>query len=150
MDGTNFEALINAIEGARPEDAARILREYASEFETPEGGFSECMRTLLREKGLRQQDLFLKADISEGYGYKLISGEKHTRRRDTLLRLFFAAGFSAEEVERLLRLSSMPTLYPRFARDAVLMIALSSGMRDPAAVDELLSSVGLEPLYPSH
>ncbi|MBQ4341073.1 MAG: hypothetical protein II756_01065, partial [Clostridia bacterium] len=105
---------------------------------------------LLREKGLRQQEVFLKADISEGYGYKLISGEKHTRRRDTLLRLFYAAGVSPTEADRLFALASMPALYPMFARDAVLMITLRSGLREPAAVDELLVSLGFDPLYPSH
>ena len=30
------------------------------------------------EKGITQQTVFLKADIPERYGYKLLSGEKHT------------------------------------------------------------------------
>ncbi|MBO6062160.1 MAG: hypothetical protein J6P98_08645 [Clostridia bacterium] len=134
---------------ARPADAGRILCEHAADFAKPEEGFSSYMRSKLREKGLRQQEVFLKADISEGYGYKLISGEKRTRRRDTLLRLFFAAGFTTEEASRALRLGEMPTLYPRFPRDAVLIIAFNSGLRDPAAVDELLIKHGLEPLCPS-
>ena len=150
MDNAMADALKQAIETARPEDAARILREYASVFEAPQRAFSDNMRALLREKGLRQQEVFLRADISEGYGYKLISGEKHTRRRDTLLRLFYAAGVSPTEADRLLTLASMPALYPMFARDAVLMITLRSGVSEPAAVDELLVSLGFDPLYPSH
>lgn len=150
MDNAMADALKLAIETARPGDAPRILREFAPVFEAPQSAFSDNMRALLREKGLRQQEVFLRADISEGYGYKLISGEKHTRRRDTLLRLFYAAGVTPREADRLFALASMPALYPMFARDAVLIIALRSGLREPAAVDELLVSLGFDPLYPSH
>lgn len=141
--------LSETLKKTRVKDAESFLREHASSFTSPEEGFTLYMRALLREKGLRQQDVFLKADISEGYGYKLISGEKRTRRRDTLLRIFFAAGFTLKEAERGLRLSEMPTLYPRFKRDAVLMIAFNSGLCDPVEVDELLIKNGLEPLCPS-
>ena len=144
------ERLTAVLRSARPEDTGRILREYADELTEPSVGFSAYMRGLLRKKGLRQQEVFLKADISEGYGYKLISGEKRTRRRDTLLRICFAAGFTLEEANRALRLSEMPTLYPRFPRDAVLMIAFNSGLCDPACVDELLTGHGMDPLYPSN
>lgn len=36
----------------------------------------------------------MKADIPERYGYKLLSGEKHTRQRDVILRICYAAGLS--------------------------------------------------------
>lgn len=36
----------------------------------------------------------MKADIPERYGYKLLSGEKHTRQRDVILRICCAAGLS--------------------------------------------------------
>ncbi len=130
----------------RVSDTERFLRENAALFIDPASGFPAYMRLLLKQKGLRQQDVFLRADISEGYGYKLISGEKRTRRRDTLLRLFFAAGFTLDEAQKALRLSELPALYPRFKRDAVLMIALNSRLCDPAAVDELLTLHGLAPL----
>lgn len=143
------ECLSELLKKTKPDDAGHVLCEHASEFLDPMRAFPDYIRRLLREKGFRQQEVFLKADISEGYGYKLISGEKRTRKRDTLLRLFFAAGFTLEETDRALRLCEMPTLYPRFARDAVLMIAFNSGMCEPAAVDELLIRHGYEPLFPS-
>lgn len=143
------QRLNEILKRAKPEDAGRVLSEHAGELIDPEFAFPNFMRAVFREKGLRQQDVFLKADISEGYGYKLISGEKRTRRRDTLLRIFFAAGFSLEEANRALLLGGMPVLYPRFARDAVLTIAINSGIREPSAVDELLKAHGFEPLLPS-
>lgn len=59
--------------------------------------FTRYMRETFRAKGLRQQDVFLAADIPERYGYKLISGEKRTRQRDVILRLCLGAGFSLAE-----------------------------------------------------
>ena len=150
MKEDTTERLAAILKKTRPEDVGHILREHSSDLVSPDDGFPVFIRKMLRSKGLRQQDVFIKADISEGYGYKLISGEKRTRRRDTMLRLFFAAEFTLDEANRALRLCSMPTLFPVFARDAVLMIAFNSGMHDPAAVDELLVSHGMEPLYTSH
>lgn len=147
MFGETTDKLTGILKHARPSDAARILSEYASEMTDPENGFSTYMRIMFRRKGLRQQDVFIRADISEGYGYKLISGEKRTKKRDTLLRLFFASGFTLEEADRALSLCRMPALYPRFPRDALLMIAFNSGFTDPSAVDDMLVSHGMEPLY---
>ena len=100
------------------------------------------MRSLIREKGVRLQDVFLLADISEGYGYKLISGEKHTRQRDVILKLCLTAGFSLEETQRALKLYGMSPLYARFPRDAVLISAISSGRREITEVNRLLEQNG--------
>ena len=47
--------------------------------------------------------VFLKADIPERYGYKLLSGEKHTKQRDVILRICYAAEFTLKETQRALR-----------------------------------------------
>ena len=51
-----------------------------------------------KEKGILQQDVFLAADLPERYGYKLISEQKHTTQRDTILRLCLAARFDEDEI----------------------------------------------------
>ena len=100
------------------------------------------MRSTVREKGLRFQEVFLRADVSEGYGYKLISGEKHTRQRDTILKLCLGAGFTLDETQRALKIYGMSPLYARFPRDAVLISAISSGTREPAEINRLLEQNG--------
>ena len=50
--------------------------------------FSIYVKDLLKEKAITQQAVFLKADIPERYGYKLLSGEKRTRQRDIILNRF--------------------------------------------------------------
>ena len=88
------------------------------------------------------------ADISEGYGYKLVSGEKHTLQRDTVLRLCFGGHLALDEVQRALKLYGMTPLYSRIPRDAVLIIAINANIYEITDVDDLLVKNGLEPLKP--
>ena len=93
-----------------------------------------------------QQNVFLAADLSENYGYKLISEEKHTVNRDTILRLCMAAGFSVSETEKALILYGMAPLYVRFPRDVVFLTAIRHRIRDVHQVNALMQSCGLPPL----
>ena len=138
--------LTSVLKNARASDAERYLNEYSDRLVPESGAFTEYVRGLFRNHGVRQQDVFLLADIPERYGYKLVSGEKTTQRRDVILRIFFAAGFSLDEVQHALKLYGMPELYPRFPRDAVLIIAVNSGLTDPYDVDDLLNAHGMPPL----
>ncbi len=66
--------------------------------------------------------MFLKADIPERYGYKLLSGEKRTKQRDVILRICYAAEFTLQEIQRVLKKYEMPQLYAEIPRDALLML----------------------------
>lgn len=111
--------------------------------------FSEYMKTLIKEKGCSQQLVFLRADIPERYGYKPLSGEKHTRQRDVILRICYAAELTLEETQRALRKYEMPTLYAKIPRDAFLMIIFKDRPGGIIDVNEALKSNGLEPLRTS-
>ena len=94
--------------------------------------------------------MFLAADLSENYGYKLIAEEKHTQKRDTILRLCMAARFRLEEVQEALILYGMAPLYGRLTRDAVLTVAIQNGIYDLCAVNRLLESCGQAPLIENY
>ena len=111
--------------------------------------FASYMRERVRAHGMKLQEVFLRADISEGYGYKLISGEKHTRRRDVVLKLCLGAAFSLEETQRALKIYGMSPLYARFPRDAVLISAVSAGKNDLAQINRLLAQNGQPELWGS-
>ena len=134
--------LTDILKKTKPEKVDRYIEENAEEMFFDSRPFSSYMRSLIREKGVRLQDVFLLADISEGYGYKLISGEKHTRQRDVILKLCLTAGFTLEETQRALKLYGMSPLYARFPRDAVLISAISSGRREITEVNRLLEQNG--------
>ena len=140
--------LTNVLKKAKPDDVDSILEEYEGKIVSSDRPFAEYMRQCIREKGLKQQDIFLAADIPEGYGYKLISEQKRTRQRDIIMRLCFAARLTLDEIQRALKLYGLAPLYSRLPRDAVLMIAANNEVYDLAAVNELLAKHGMETLLP--
>ena len=111
--------------------------------------FTEYMRKTLRKKGMSQQQVFRSADISDKYGYKLISGEKHTRQRDILIKLGIVARFTEAEISEALILYGMAPLYRQNGRDVVLIRALAEGIREVSDVNELLEQAGYVKLYES-
>ena len=132
--------------GVGPDELADFLERYSEELITSPHPFADYMRMKFREKGVLQQNVFLAADLSENYGYKLIAEEKHTRQRDTILRLCLAARFRLEEVQEALILYGMAPLHGRLARDAVLTVAVQNGIYDLCKLNRLLESCGLAPL----
>ena len=130
----------------RPEELGDLLRRLKKNMITSPHPFADFMRERLREKGLFQQNVFLAADLPERYGYKLISGEKHTLRRDVILRLTIAAGFDLDETQRALKLYGLAPLYARDARDAAIIIAVNKAFRSVERTDEHLERYGFERL----
>lgn len=140
--------LTNILKKAKPDDVSDVLKAHEDKIVTSDRPFAEYIRQLIRSKGLRQQDVFITADIPEGYGYKLVSEQKRTRQRDVILRLCFAAHLTLDEIQRALELYGLAPLYSRLPRDAVLMVAANSEIYDIHAVNELLGKHGMEPLAP--
>ena len=111
--------------------------------------FSTYIKEILREKGIKQLTAFMKADIPERYGYKLLSGEKRTRQRDILLRICYASELTLRQTRCALRKYGVPDLYVKDPRDILLMIAFNERPGTIADVDALLKQNGLEPLRSS-
>lgn len=138
--------LLEALGQIRPEELSGFLDAHREELLTEPRPFAAYMRETFREKGVLQQNVFLAADLSENYGYKLISEEKHTINRDTILRLCLAAGFSMSETQEALVLYGMAPLYVRFPRDVVFLTAIRHRIRDVHQVNALMQCCGLPPL----
>lgn len=94
-------------------DFDKFCVEQKGSMDPEQNAFSEYIKDLLKEKRITQQMVFLKADIPEKYGYKLLSGEKHTRQRDIILRICYAAELTLEQTQRALRKYEMPQLYAK-------------------------------------
>ena len=141
------DTLTDSLLEARPKDLAGFLKENERELAAQQRPFASYFREVFRTKGMTRQELFLKADIPEGYGYKLVTEEKRTRQRDVILRLCLAGRFDLVETQRALKLYGMAPLYPREPRDTVLIIAVNTEAGDPEAVNALLTENGQAPLY---
>ena len=138
--------LLDVLGRVRPEELPGFLDKHRGELLTEPRPFAAYMRETFRKKGVLQQNVFLAADLSENYGYKLISEEKHTINRDTILRLCLAAGFSISETQKALILYGMAPLYVLLPRDIVFLTAIQHGIREVHQVNELMRSCALLPL----
>ncbi|MBQ7599651.1 MAG: hypothetical protein IJU57_03150 [Clostridia bacterium] len=140
--------LTSVLKSTHPNELKEVFESHWEKIVSSEKPFSDYMKGLLKQRGLKQQDIFLAADISERYGYKLINEEKHTRQRDTIIRLCLAGKFTLLEAQRALKIYGMPSLYAKIPRDAVLIIAFNTGIYEISSVNSLLSENGLETLRP--
>ena len=91
MKQKNTKELDDILGKTHISDFDKFCVEQKGSMDPEQNAFSEYIKDLLKEKRITQQMVFLKADIPEKYGYKLLSGEKHTRQRDIILRICYAA-----------------------------------------------------------
>ena len=122
MKQKNTKELDDILGKTHISDFDKFCVEQKGSMDPEQNAFSEYIKDLLKEKKITQQMVFLKADIPEKYGYKLLSGEKHTRQRDIILRICYAAELTLEQTQRALRKYEMPQLYAKIPRDAFLML----------------------------
>ncbi len=140
------EGLYEQIRSIRLEELPIFLRDRMGDLLTGPRPFSDYMRAKFKDKGVLQQNLFLAADISENYGYKLIAEEKHTVRRDIILRICLAAQFDLNETQKALILYGMAPLYWLLPRDIVFMAAIAHRAFDIHQVNDVLVRCGQAPL----
>ena len=149
MSKKSTKELENALGSTHVSDFEKFYHENRDDMNMEKDSFSVYIKDLLREKGLTQQKVFLLADIPERYGYKLLSGEKHTKQRDVILRICYAAECTLEETQKALRKYEMPQLYAKIPRDALLMIIFNERPGSIIDANTLLKKNGMEPLRTS-
>lgn len=149
MNPKNTKELVDILGKTHISEFDKFCKEQKDSMDPDEHAFSEYIKGLLKEKKMTQQMVFLKADIPERYGYKLLSGEKHTRQRDVILRICYAAEMTLEETQRALQKYGMPQLYAKIPRDALLIIIFNERPGGIIEVNELLSEKGMDMLRTS-
>ncbi len=137
------------LEKTHPDGIGAYLKENSGETLSEDRPFMKYMSEKLKEKGLQKQDVFVKADISMGYGYKLLTEEKTTRQRDVILRICYAARFTVTETQRALELCRMNRLYARDPRDALIMTCFNTRPGSVLDVNEILRKNRMEVLRSS-
>lgn len=103
-------------------------------------------KTVLNKKNILLKDVYSFAGLSQSWGEKLVSQEKHSKKRDPILRLCIAGHFTLDEMNRALKLYGMSPLYAKEPRDACLIVAINNRMYDLADLDDLLEENGFEKL----
>ena len=108
--------------------------------------FYNYFTEVLETKGLKLKDVYRDSNMSEGLAGKLIRMEKHTKKRDYIIRLCVAGHFDLRETNKALKLYGMNELYPKNSRDACFIIAINNRVFDPYKIDEMLEENGLAKL----
>lgn len=99
-----------------------------------------------RDRGLVRQRVFEKAGISNGYGYKILYGEKKTQNRDLILSLCLGAEMSLPQIQTVLLLYDMPLLFSCRPRDEVLMQSICNRDYNIAVINDRLTQNGCKKL----
>ncbi len=149
MSQKKTKELVDILGQTHISDFDKFCKEQKDSMDPEQNAFSEYVKGLLRKKKITQQMVFLKADIPERYGYKLLSGEKHTRQRDVILRICYAAEMTLDETQKALQKYEMPQLYVKIPRDALLMIIFKDRPGGIIEVNELLKEKGMDMLRKS-
>lgn len=149
MSEKNTQDLENVLGSTHVKSFDSYCKDNAKILMNDEDAFSVYMKNIFKDKNITQQVVFLKADIPERYGYKLLSGEKRTRQRDIILRICYAAEMTLEETQRALKKYKMPTLYAKIPRDALLMIIFNERPGSIIEVNAILKEHSMEALRTS-
>lgn len=134
------------LENTHPEELGSFLKENSRYMADDKKGFYYYFKDVLYEKKIKLKDVYLYADVSETYGSKIITMEKHTKNRDLIIRLCLAGHFTWNETDRALKLYGMTELYSKDPRDACLIVAINHRKFDINEVNEMLIEQGMDKL----
>lgn len=143
------DELKKILKSTHPEDISNFYKDNKESLTDTPDAFCTYVKDILKNKGISQQDVFLNADVPERYGYKLLSGEKHTKQRDVILRICFSADMTLDETQKALRKYGMPELYAKVPRDALLMTVFNKRPKNIIEVNRLLMKNKQQPLKTS-
>ena len=88
---------------------------------------SVYLQDILHEKAQSKSELIRRSGLDRSYVYDILSG-KRSPSRDKVLALCFAVPLTAEETQKLLKITGYAPLYIRMERDSVIFFGLQHGL----------------------
>ena len=134
------------LEKMRPDELSGFYKENSRYMADDKKGFYYYFKDVIETKNIFLKDIYSFAGVTESWGGKIITMEKHTKNRDLIIRLCIAGHFSLEELNRALKLYGMTPLYAKDKRDACLIVSINNRIYDLAEIDELLENQGFSKL----
>ena len=149
LDKKETRELENIFKNTKVKDLKKTILENKQTMIEPLDSFVNYFNNMLKIKNIKKNVVSFKAGIENEYGYKLMSGEKITKQRDTIIRLCYGANFNVEETNIALKLYGMAELYAKQPKDAVLISCFNSkniDRMDIEKVNEVLIENNCPPL----
>ena len=136
------DELDNILENTKPDQLNRYLKDNSRYMADDKKGFYYYFKDVMDEKNIKLKDVYSFAGLSESYGSKIVTMEKHSRDRDLIIRLCIAGHFSWDETNRALKLYGLNELYAKDPRDACLIVAISNRIWELYRIDDILTEQG--------
>ena len=100
---------------------------------------------LIEQKGLIRSEVIARAEMSEVYGYQILSGVRSNPKREKVLCLAFGMKLTFEETQEMLKKTGYAPLYVKDPSDCIVIYGLFKGMSVPE-VNQLLYEYGEDTL----
>lgn len=146
MEKKTTDELEKIVNEMKPDDIDKYFKDNNKYLAEGDKAFSYYFKDTALEKNITLKNIFIAADVSQKYGEKIVSMEKHTKNRDLILRLCIAGHFLIDEINRALKLYGMKPLYVKDKRDVCIMVAVKNRIYEIADIDDLLVKEGFEKL----
>ena len=146
MQRKQTDELNDLLENLKPDQLDTYFKNNDKYMADGKKSFYYYMKDVFDEKNIKLKDVYSFAGVSESYGSKILTMEKHTRDRDLIIRFCIAGHFNWDETNRALKLYGLNELYAKDPRDAVLIVALNNRIYNLFDIDEMLLEYGLKKL----
>ncbi len=146
MQKKSTNELNDLLENMKPDQFDSYLKDNSKYMADEKKAFYYYMKDVLDEKNIKLKDVYSFAGVTESYGSKIVTMEKHTKDRDLIIRLCLAGHFNWDETNRALKLYGLSELYAKDPRDACIIVAVNNRIFDMYEIDEMLIKQGLKKL----
>ncbi|MDC7292545.1 hypothetical protein NXH67_03325 [Butyrivibrio sp. DSM 10294] len=146
MQKKSTNELNDLLENMKPDQLDSYLKDNSKYMADEKKAFYYYMKDVLDEKNIKLKDVYSFAGVTESYGSKIVTMEKHTKDRDLIIRLCLAGHFNWDETNRALKLYGLSELYAKDPRDACIIVAVNNRIFDMYEIDEMLMKQGLKKL----
>lgn len=137
------DELNELLENMKPDELDSYFKENEQYMADEKKAFYYYMKDVLDEKNIKLKDVYSFAGVTESYGSKIVTMEKHTKDRDLIIRFCIAGHFNWDETNRALKLYGLTELYAKDPRDACIIVAINNRIYNLYDIDEMLMRQGL-------
>ena len=141
------EELDKALLNTAPAKIGDYIKENDKYMTAGPKSFYYYFKDVIDSKGIKLKDLYAAAGVTESYGSKIVTMEKHTKNRDLIIRLCLAGHFNLIEINRSLKMYGLSELYSKDPRDACIIVAVNNRIFDQRRIDSMLKEQGLTVLH---
>lgn len=146
MKEKSTDELNAQLQDVKPEQIDKYIKTNSEYLAQGEKAFYYYMKDVLEEKNILLKDVYSFAGVTESWGGKIITMEKHTKNRDLIIRFCIAGHFSLDETNRALKLYGMNPLYAKDKRDVCIIVAINNRKYNFIEIDDILMGQGLSKL----